>query len=78
MKTIKTPDQILMEYVDCTTVNYNWPLIIEAIKAYHAQFELSDEEIDRYAMLNWDGNTEDFIDACRWYRDELKWRRNET
>jgi hypothetical protein len=34
-----TADSILLKHVDCTTVNYNWPLIIEAMEEYANQFK---------------------------------------
>jgi hypothetical protein len=52
----RSADDILMKHVDCTTVEYNWPLIIEAMEEY-AQIKLlpvpsvtiTDEEIETKA-----------------------------
>jgi hypothetical protein len=62
-------------------------IAVEAIKAYHDQFELSDEEIEikAHEIAMWKGYTYSAAktkDACiriaKWYRNELKRRRNEN
>jgi len=77
---IKTPEELFATKRLFIKDGVEWVTLksaVEIAEAYADQFEISDEEIFEYALLNWHADTVDFVDACQWYRDELKRMRNE-
>jgi hypothetical protein len=89
---IKTPEEIL-EYFEKESsdrlmdhIEYNERVIIPAMKAYHAQFELSDEEIESNMRKRYrtgfyilsETSINDMVSGAIWYRDELKRKKNEV
>ena len=85
MKPIKSPEEILDEYnSEGLLTTYE---VIEAMKAYAAQFELSNEEIRCQILKDdpvndlddeWDyGFRKGKLIGAKWYREQLKRMRNE-
>ena len=73
MKTIKTPEELLL---NCEHDGSFVPVseIVRLIKAYAAQLELTDEEIDKQADLKFDTFYTKglWIGGAKWYRSQIK------
>jgi len=89
MNPIKTPEELLREIInkrlgDPGTVKYehhiHQEIAVEAIKAYHDQFELSDEEIESNMRKRYrtgfyilsETSINDMVNGAKWYKEQLK------